>query len=275
MIDLSNANLSDAHMRGEDLSGVTLNNANLTRIDLSKADLSNIKLKNAYLYEANLKGADLKHANLRGAYLACADLTGADLTEADLTDADLGQANLTNADLSRAHLGHAHLDEAILINTNLTSAYLYKADLTGTDLSSADFSDACFNSANLADTKLPKGEEIRKGIILKENLLGFKKGRNGEIIELLIPKGNIVFSIHNYVCRTNSAKVIKITNKNGKAVKTANSLYDNKFTYTVGKKVEVENFDLAYNVQCSNGIHFFRTRKEAEEYEPRFTSYKK
>ena len=126
--------------------------------------------------------------------------------------------------------------------------------------------DAALSYANLTNTKLSKNEEIRKGIILKEDLLGFKKGRDNEIVELLIPKGNIVFSINNSKCRTNSAKVLKITDKNGKKVKTAKSLYDNKFIYTVGETVEVDDFDLRYNVECSTGIHFFRTRKEAEEY---------
>ena len=36
--------------------------------------------------------------------------------------------------------------------------------------------------------------------------------------------------------------------------------------YEVGKELEIENFDLMYNVECSTGIHFFRTREEAIDY---------
>lgn len=32
------------------------------------------------------------------------------------------------------------------------------------------------------------------------------------------------------------------------------------------KTYEIKDFDLAYNEECSTGIHFFKTRKEAEEY---------
>ena len=30
---------------------------------------------------------------------------------------------------------------------------------------------------------------------------------------------------------------------------------------------EIDDFNLMYNVECSSGIHFFRTRGEAEKYE--------
>ena len=62
--DLSNADLSNANLRGADLSNADLSNANLRDADLSNANLSN----------ANLRGADLSNANLRDA-----DLRGADL----------------------------------------------------------------------------------------------------------------------------------------------------------------------------------------------------
>ena len=44
------------------------------------------------------------------------------------------------------------------------------------------------------------------------------------------------------------------------------SSYDDKFIYEVGKIVEVKDFDLMYNVECSSGIHFFWTKEEAEDY---------
>ena len=33
-----------------------------------------------------------------------------------------------------------------------------------------------------------------------------------------------------------------------------------------GETVEVKDFDLMYNVECSSGIHFFWTKEEAEDY---------
>ncbi len=58
------ANLSDADLRGANLSYANLRGANLRGADLSDANLS----------DANLRGADLSDANLRGANLRGADL---------------------------------------------------------------------------------------------------------------------------------------------------------------------------------------------------------
>ena len=41
---------------------------------------------------------------------------------------------------------------------------------------------------------------------------------------------------------------------------------DDTFIYHRGKMVYPKHFNPAYNVECSDGIHFFRTREEAEKY---------
>ena len=74
-----------------------------------------------------------------------------------------------------------------------------------------------------------------------------------------------MFSINNKKCRTNKAKVISINGKIEKGLKCC-SIYNDKFIYEVGKIVEVKDFDLMYNVDCSSGIHFFWTKEEAEDY---------
>ena len=127
-----------------------------------------------------------------------------------------------------------------------------KADLHGANLSHADL-----NGADLSGTYLDEKEQCRKGVILKKPMMGYKKLADGSICVLSIPKGAIVFSINGSKCRTNKAKVLE-----GGGV----SYYDNEFTYEKGKSYEIEGFDLAYNEECSTGIHFFKTRKEAEEY---------
>jgi len=42
--------------------------------------------------------------------------------------------------------------------------------------------------------------------------------------------------------------------------------YDQNFEYRLGQEIEIKDFNLMYNVECASGFHFFRTRKEAEEY---------
>ncbi len=93
-------------------------------------------------------------------------------------------------------------------------------------------------------------------------MIGYKKCRDDLIVKLEIPKGAIVFSINNSKCRTNIAKVLEISDNK----KVAISKQDENFKYKVGKIVRPTSFNCEYNIECAEGIHFFRTRKEAKEY---------
>ena len=72
-----------------DLSNANLRGANLSDADLSDADLRGAGLSNANLSDADLSNANLSNADLRGAGLSNADLSNADLRGANLSDADL------------------------------------------------------------------------------------------------------------------------------------------------------------------------------------------
>ena len=180
----------------------------------------------ANLREANLRGADLSDANLRNANLRGADLRWANLSDANLRWADLSDANLRGADLSGANLSGA----------NLRGADLREANLRGAD-------------------------QFRLGKVLDEPLTGYKKTKEGVVITAEIPAGAIVFCINGSKCRTNKAK---ITDMDGREV--LHSQFDDSFEYRLGQKIEIKDFNLMYNIECASGFHFFRTRKEAEEY---------
>lgn len=172
------------------------------------------------------------------------DLRNADLHCTDLHDAELNNADLRNADLSNANLGNADLRNANLFGANLSYANLF--------------------GANLYSTNLDEKETIRKGKIINKKTFVYKKCQ-GKIVKLELQIGSIIFSINNNICRTNKAKVISIDGNEKKGLKIASD-YDNNFIYEVGKIMEVEDFNLMYNVECETGIHFFWTEKEAEEY---------
>lgn len=255
-----------ADLRYADLRGVNLENADLRYVDLRHTSLENAILKNANLYDvnlenANLQYADLRHANLYSANLENANLNGADLLFANLRYADLKKVNLKGATLINADLRHANLRHA-----NLEDANLYGVALLGADLSDANLCGVELIYANLYDTKLDKKEEIRKGIILDKAITGYKKCQDNTIVELIIPKGAIVFSINNYKCRTNKCIVKNIYDKNENIVEQVISYYNKDFIYHIGDKIEIKDFNLMYNVECETGIHFFRTLKEAKEY---------
>ena len=183
--------------------------------------------------------ADLRYADLSGANLSGANLSGADLRYADLSDADL-----SGADLRYANLRYADLRYADLSGANLSGADLRYANLSGANLSGA------------------KGAliEFRKGKMLTEDIIGYKKCRDDVIVKLLIPRGAIVFSINGNKCRTNKAKVLEIEGAD-------RAMSQHKYmSYYVGDEFTVYDFNCEYNVECASGIHFFMTREKAMNY---------
>ena len=151
------------------------------------------------------------------------------------------------------------------INKDVDGWENMRADLSYSDLRCSDI--RCSNlrgsdlsCSNLSYTILDKSELIRKGIKLKEPMIGWKKCQDNVLVKLEIPRGAIVFSINNNKCRTDKAVVKEIIGAD-----RAYSIHK-FFSYYVGDKIEVFNFNCEYNVECAEGIHFFKTREEAENY---------
>ena len=234
--------------------------------DLSGADLLGADLHGANLFGANLLGANLNGANLRRATLFGSDLLGADLSEADLSGADLLGANLRGADLHgadlrKANLRGAYLNGANLRRANFNEANLLGANFNGANLRGANLNGADLNGADLRGADLSGDYRFRLGQILTDPLTGYKKTKEGVVITAEIPAGAIVFCINGSKCRTNRAKITDMG-----VHEVLHSQYDNTFEYRLGQEINIKDFNLMYNVECASGFHFFRTRKEAEEY---------
>lgn len=214
--------------------------------NLAGADLRGVNLTGSNLAEADLRGVDLSKHYLVGANLAGADLTGAKLTGANLLAANLASADLTNADLRSTNLIRANLAGANLYGANLTGANLIGVNLYGANI---------LNTIGLS--------EYCTGKVLTESLIGYKACRDKDkdiLVTLEIPKGAIVFSINGDKYRTNKAKVIDIEGSDrGKS-------YFRNTSYYVGDTITVYDFNCQYNVECSNGIHFFMNKTAAYKY---------
>ena len=212
------------------------------RADLQGADLSWAELQGANLQKANLQGADLSWANLRGADLSWANLRGANLRGADLQAADLRRADLSWANLRRA---------------NLRRADLRGADLRGADLQGANLQGAKLQAANL------QGAKLSAYSIVPESgaFIGYKKCREG-IVKIEIPAdAERVGGLIGRKCRAEEVRVIETP---GNVI--AHSLCDSEFIYTPGQIVSPKFWNNDIGVECADGIHFFITKKEAEEY---------
>ena len=198
---------------------------------MTQEELDKIVEQHKHWIKQDCEGWEGMRANL-----SKANLIGSDLREANLSEANLNGANLYGANLSWANLSRADLRKADLIGANLSRANLYGANLSW-------------------------AERFRLGMVVDEPLMGYKKTDEGVVITAEIPSGAIVFCINGSKCRTNRAK---ITDMAGHDV--LHSQYDNRFEYRLGQEINIKDFNLMYNVECASGFHFFRTRKEAEEY---------
>jgi hypothetical protein len=219
-------------------------------------DLKAGKIKNARnwdLFGANLYGANLRYANLNDANLYGADLCGANLCDANLRHADLRGANLSGANLSGADLR----------GTNLCYAYLRYADLSGANLNGANLNGANLNGANLSGADLRDADFFASQCPEEGSFIGYKKCK-GKIVKLRITENAKRSSATSRKCRCSEAEVLEIDDGNYTKI---SSNFTSNFIYEIGKISKVDNFDENRWNECSTGIHFFITRKEAENYQ--------
>ena len=234
-----------------------LNNEKGKRADLYDANLQGANLQGANLYGANLYGADLYGANLYGA-----NLYGANLQGANLYGANLQGANLRGADLYGANLQGANLYGANLYGANLYGANLYGANLQGVDLYGANLQGANLQGADLT------GIDISKFQIVPEigPFIAFKKLKEG-IAELYVPRSaKRIGGLLGRKCRVSKVKVKSIVDVNGTPIDVGHDRHTGNLEYRVGMWIKPDKFDDDVRLECTNGIHVFITKKEAEEY---------
>lgn len=99
--------------------------------------------------------------------------------------------------------------------------------------------------------------------------VGYKKCRDGLIVELELPEDAKRLSSTGRKCRCDKAKVLRILNldRTPAGVDVATSIYDETFVYEVGKVVKVDDFENDRWAECASGIHFFINFQEAVDYD--------
>ena len=215
-----------------------------------ESDKENSTFKDA-VEEAVRRGISLREADLR-----CADLHGADLRNADLSYTVLRHSNLSGANLRGADLSHT-----VSIGTNLTGA-----DLTGAEIRSCHFSEADFTNTIMPD--LPMTCPDTGSFIGYKKILNTKEYNDRQfIVKLEIPEDAKRSSATTSKCRCSKAKVLEIRDMmSGENLYEMTNLTKVGCTYKVGEYVYPDSFDECRWNECSHGIHFFMTEKEASFY---------
>ena len=220
--------------------------------EVTQEELNSIVERHGHWLREDCDGWEDMKANLRGADLRGADLRGADLYRADLREANLRGADLRGVDLSGADLYRADLRGADLFGADLYRANLRGADLRGADLYRADLREA----KGLPPIACPDTGAF----------VAWKKLSGGKIAKLLIPEDAERSSAATRKCRASKAQVLTIYDYDGREIQEGRSMNDFSYFYRVGETVEPDSWDPDRWNECSNGIHFFVTRQEAEEY---------
>lgn len=143
------------------------------------------------------------------------------------------------------------LEEAVKSGADLREANLCGAYLRGADLCGAYLKDAKDADLVIAQTRiLPDGD-----------LVGWKKCQNKVIVKLLIPYAAKRTHAFGRKCRAEYAQVIEVF-----GAEVGISSHDGKTEYRAGVMIKPDKFDNDWTNECSNGVHFFITRAEAENY---------
>ena len=150
------------------------------------------------------------------------------------------------ADLRGANLNGADLKDADLRGANLRGAYLRGANLRGADLE---------NARGLATFRItPDGA-----------FLAYKKLASDEIAVVNVPYEALrVNAYGSRKIRVSKLRVEEVSGRSNGRPRTGT--HHAGLIYEPGVVLECVDFDADPRVECSRGLHVFRTREEAEEW---------
>lgn len=214
--------------------------------------------KNKIFYNKRFEEMDLSNYNLKNyKFMFC-----------DLSKINLENCNMENCSLENSLLDGASLKNSNLKNANLTATSMRSCNLENCNLDGTYFYSAILENANLKNIIT---SEKTKWLDLycpeKGAFIAYKKCIDNRLVTLLIPNDALRTSATMKCCRTNKAKVLKITDFN----ETVNydeawSFVDENFCYKVGEIVEVKNFNNNRWFDSTTGIHFWMTKEDAKKY---------
>lgn len=130
------------------------------------------------------------------------------------------------------------------------------------NLRDADLRSANLRGANLSDIRVNEHTAFFAMQCPEEGaFIGWKKCRENVIVKLLIPEDAKRSSATSRKCRASKAVVLEVL-----GAEYGVAQYDENTIYRVGETVTPDSWDEDRWKECSNGIHFFITRAEAEQY---------
>ena len=254
------------HLTALVFKDVDLSHVNFSYVNLSSVTFDSVELWDTTFHNCTLDHAKFINCNLESARFRCSSCVCCEFIKSKLDNITFRISNLTNAFFDNVSCNDASFTYSSLEDAKFETCNFTDASFMGSMMRDARTYGNCkFDNASFTRTNLDCRNtfiENQTGVILKEPLIGYKKTDENYVIKVEIPAGAIVFSVNGGKCRTNKAKIIDM---NGRI--TLHSRYNPRFEYTLNQEIEIDNFDLRYNIECAPGFHFFKTYEEAEHYD--------
>lgn len=207
------------------------------------AELENLDYRHRQLSQTNFSHLSFEKVDFTGANLAGTTFENSLFRHCDFTNANLKDVNFVGADLRTCRLSGA----------NITGANFYYAMLEDVALDNVFWDET---------TQYFRLHPPKTGAFL-----GYKKCFGYRIVQLLIPENAQRTSATGNSCRCNLAKVLTIKDMyTNQDYDEAISYVDPDFIYRRGAWVYAKNFNPNRWADSTGGIHFWLTRKEAEDY---------
>lgn len=164
-VDLSNRNLTKAHLIDASLANANLNGVNLTKAHLFSANLSNSIFANAIIRETKLYVTEITQLQLSAtASYQARDLKGVGLSGNLLVGWSFQDQDLTNAVFGNVYFFIAttsgfpeNLQQISIAGADLTGANFSRAKLSGTDFVGALLNGADFSGADIRGARFTAG----------------------------------------------------------------------------------------------------------------------
>jgi hypothetical protein len=130
------------------------------------------------------------------------------------------------------------------------------------NLRGADLSDANLRGANLSDAEGAELAIAKTRILPEGDLIGWKKCAHGVIVKLRIPETAKRSHAFGRKCRAEYVEVLEVVGADAAFTYAHGPCTE----YRVGERVMPDSFSEDWQDECSNGIHFYISRIEAENH---------
>ena len=257
VIDLSDMEI-DVDLRNKNLAGLKVS------FNFRDSDFRGSAFSGSNFKWSNFKWSNFDGSNFSGSNFKWSNFKWSDFRDSNFRDSNFRDSNFSGSDFSGSYFRGSDFRDSDFSDSNFSDSNFSGSNFSGSDFRGSDFRDSNFSDSNFS------GSDFR-GCTLPATLqyqcpeegsfVAWKKCKNDVIVKLLIPEHAKRSSATTRKCRASEAVVLDIF-----GAKEAVSNYDKSIVYRKGETVKPDSFNEDRWNECSNGIHFFITRKEAEEY---------